>query len=366
MSKQDRQAVRTAQDLERKYDFSGIKKAIEMNETGINKINKTLENFTTASLRTFTELKSELDDAAEIWFYGGKPTLETLPASEWTDYEMHLGDLYYDKETGFGYRFKSDGGVYSWEQIEDRDTIYALALADTANDTKDGSRKVYTGAPKPPYGVGDLYIDKKDNLYVCQVARAEGEEYELVDFIEYEKYVENTVLVQGDAIYEMSENMTSLSDTVVQQITEITATCDSIILAAEKHVETGEYETFKKDTEAELLLLAEQVSIKLTELIESIENVNGELQSQLNAITQYFTFDVNGMTIGQSDKPSKVVIDEDIISILMNGSVVQSLDAEGHALIPSLQITKAIDMFGLLIDETEEGRIDCGYIGGDE
>ena len=46
--KQDRNGVRTAQDLERKYNLSSIsliKKAVEQTEAGLTKVNSELENF---------------------------------------------------------------------------------------------------------------------------------------------------------------------------------------------------------------------------------------------------------------------------------------------------------------------------------
>ena len=46
--KQDMNGVRTAQDLERKYNLSGMKKAVELHEQGINKTNTELENFVLA------------------------------------------------------------------------------------------------------------------------------------------------------------------------------------------------------------------------------------------------------------------------------------------------------------------------------
>lgn len=195
MSKQDRQGVRTAQDLERKYNFSAMKKAIELHESGIFKTNKTLEDFINAVMRNFMEMKSELDTKAEIWFYSGAPSLENEPASTWEDYSLHLGDLYYDTATGYGYRFKGD----AWEQIMDQDTIYALALANSAKDTDDNVRSVFITQPIPPYSTGDLWLDD-EFLYVCQIAKTEGE-FEKQDFISADKYADDTVTLQiGDVL----------------------------------------------------------------------------------------------------------------------------------------------------------------------
>lgn len=198
MSKQDRQGVRTAQDLERKYDFSSMKKAVEMHEKGINKTNKSLEQFVNAVIRNFKEMRSALDGQAEIWFYGGVPAVDNLPASEWEDYSIHLGDLYYDTETGYGYRFESNGSAYFWERISDQDTIYALAIANSARDTKDNKRSVFLEQPEPPYGIGDLWLDG-ETLYVCQVAKDASGVYETADFILASRYVDGMVtLIDAD------------------------------------------------------------------------------------------------------------------------------------------------------------------------
>ena len=84
MSRQDRQGVRTPQDLEQKYDLAslvGIKKAVENSVDGINKTSKTLEEFMTATLGTIEEIKSQIDGNITTWFYSGVPSLSNVPAS---------------------------------------------------------------------------------------------------------------------------------------------------------------------------------------------------------------------------------------------------------------------------------------------
>lgn len=61
MSKQDRGGVRTAQDLERKYNFAGMKKAIRQSEEGVNKVEKELENFTNKTIENFTAMQEEIN-----------------------------------------------------------------------------------------------------------------------------------------------------------------------------------------------------------------------------------------------------------------------------------------------------------------
>jgi len=154
-----------------------------------------------------------------------------------------------------------------------------------------------------------------------------------------------------------------IHQTIASQYTELVSTCESMILkAAESYTSISEYESFKQTVESELKLLTDQLSLKFTQTNESLTNMNNNLQSQLNTITTYFTFDVDGMTIGKVDNPNQVVIANDTISILVNGNVVQEFDADGNALTPALQITKSLNLFGYLIDVDVNGNVNCELV----
>lgn len=59
--KQDMNGVRSAQDLERKYDFSSMQKAVKQSEEGITKINNELDNFVSETVEHFNEMQNEID-----------------------------------------------------------------------------------------------------------------------------------------------------------------------------------------------------------------------------------------------------------------------------------------------------------------
>lgn len=200
MDKRDRGGVRTAQDLERKYNLIGIQKAVEQSVEGINKVENELTNFANTTQQHFAEmqeankeLEAKIDVLQEIWFYSGIPTLSNPPVSTWdvSDYSKHVGDMYYDTATGYAYRFKSASGVYSWEQIQDQDTVEALALANAASDTADAKRRVFMEQPSPPYDNGDLWLNNQE-IYVCQISKQEGD-FADNDFIIATKYTDDTV-----------------------------------------------------------------------------------------------------------------------------------------------------------------------------
>ena len=66
MSKQDRNGVRTAQDLERKYDLgsiAGLKKAVKQSETALKNTNKEMETFVNETVEHFTEMQKEIEES---------------------------------------------------------------------------------------------------------------------------------------------------------------------------------------------------------------------------------------------------------------------------------------------------------------
>lgn len=163
------------------------------------------------------------------------------------------------------------------------------------------------------------------------------------------------------------ENKTiELKEIVVEQNTTMTNDFEQILFnALQSYTETGDFEAYQNTVSSQLRLIAEQMTLQFTETTKHIEEVNSTLQEQLNTVTKYFTFDIDGLTIGQVDNPNKVVIDNDDISILVNGVVVQKFDAQGQALIPELNVTKSLNLLGYVIEEDANGNVNCAYAGGE-
>lgn len=80
-------------------------------------------------------VKAIATSAIETYMQGGIPTSDNYPANEWTTDELkkqHLGDVYYDHDTGSAYRYMSDDSGYSWVAIPDSIATTAAAKADAA------------------------------------------------------------------------------------------------------------------------------------------------------------------------------------------------------------------------------------------
>lgn len=141
--------------------------------TGDENLNDFIENTYNVAM---AEIANQLDGVIETHFGSGVPTLTNAPAVDWTtpqSKEAHLGDLYYDNDTGIGYRFSKDGTTYKWVEVRDSGVTEALAAAAAAQDTADGKRRVFIAQPVPPYDTGDLWANGTF-LKMCIKSRTAG------------------------------------------------------------------------------------------------------------------------------------------------------------------------------------------------
>lgn len=319
--KQDRNGVRSAQDLERKYknyfnEFSSIKKAIKQSETGITKVSNELDNFVSSTLGTIDNLQSQIDGNITTYYYSGVPTLSNAPANEWetTKYNVHLGDLYYDKNTGYAYRFYLDNSTntYGWIKITDSDVTEALALANAASDTADSKRRTFLVQPVPPYDNGDLWI-KDGEIYICQISKPAGETFASNDFVDDLIYTDDTLATQvGDNLEVVRGSVTTIQTNV---------------------------DAFKIDIETQV----KTINDLQEETIEAMERMS-------------YTFGTNDLTIANSNDPVNARINNQGLKVYTyntlnsifnhRGSGVQKLIVIGDTQLANASIVKAIDENG--------------------
>lgn len=331
--KQDRNGVRTAQDLERKYNLSdlvGLKKAVQLSEEGINKTNTELENFMKSTAGDIENLQSQIDGNITTYFYSGIPTIDTLPASEWVTNEEknnHLGDLYYDQDTGYAYRFALCDGVYKWIEVLDSDVSEALALANAAQDTADSKRRVFVSTPYTPYDNGDLWF-KDGEIYICQISKTKEETYASNDFIIATKYTDDTLA-----------NQTANELTVVKgQVTTITEEQDEIKLV------------FTETTN-----LVNQISGEVADEIDKRE-------AMIRATSE------NGLPVvelGSTESPVKTKYKNDGMYIETNGATT-SYFKNGKAYNYDMEAINSFTIGNFSWKPRANGNLSLLYTGGDD
>lgn len=144
-----------------------------------------------------SEIQSQLDGQIEQFFETYDPTLTNAPAKDWTTNQMkknHLGDLFYNTESGKVFRFIKNGSVYSWQVLQDSEVAQALALANDALALAKTKRRIFIFTPYTPYEVGDLWVQGgSGDIMRCKTSRATGS-YTSSDWEKASKYTDNTEL----------------------------------------------------------------------------------------------------------------------------------------------------------------------------
>ena len=140
---------------------------------GVDSVNKTI---------TLTEAIGVELTANQVIIYN-------VPSSDWNttaQRDNHLGDVFYNNLTGYGYRFIYNVNLYSWSLITDSAITEALQKANEAYDiATDHKRRVFyqqdPDYPTPPYDEGDLW-DTGGVLKKCTTSKISGETYLLTDW----------------------------------------------------------------------------------------------------------------------------------------------------------------------------------------
>ena len=140
----------------------------------------------------------QIDGKFETFYFDYEPTLQNEPAHTWvqnSEEAKHEGDIFYWKSKGYSYRFMQDNGVWSWVQIQDTDVSRAIALAQEAQATADGKRRIFVAQPTPPYDIGDLWAQGANgDILRCKTAKAEGASYDSADWERASKYTDDSAL----------------------------------------------------------------------------------------------------------------------------------------------------------------------------
>nr|DAG30458.1 MAG TPA: Putative tail protein [Caudoviricetes sp.] len=180
-----------------------------------------LADYADTVAKSLSGLQAQIDGQIETFFYDYEPSLQNLPASEWTSTEerkKHEGDLFYWKTTGYAYRFMQEGATWKWQLIQDNDISKALAQAEKAQDTADGKRRTFVVQPSPPYDIGDLWSQDGGDILTCVVSRAAGSVYASSDWKKLNKYTDDTVANEALKAAGLARNMTLQLSNEIQVI----------------------------------------------------------------------------------------------------------------------------------------------------
>lgn len=176
-----------------------------------------------------SDLKDQIDGAIQTWFYDGIPNALTEPEVNWTtdkDRQTHLGDLYYDNQTGFCYRYMNQNGVYSWGRIQDTEVTKALSDAANAQNTANAKKRIFVTTPKPSYDIGDLWVQgSTGDILRCQTPKIDSQAYAASDWVKASKYTDDTAVTNlsntVEKTYATKSTVNQLSDRIEQTVSSV-------------------------------------------------------------------------------------------------------------------------------------------------
>lgn len=228
------------------------------------------------------ELQDQIDGQIETFYYDYEPTLQNKPASDWTnatERKKHIGDLFFNKTTGYAYRFMQDGATWGWTLVQDTDITKAMKAAEDAQDTADHKRRVFVTKPQPPYDIGDLWSQGEDeggDILTCTVSRAKGASYVQSDWQKLNKYTDDTKAEEALEAASLARNMTMQLDNDYQGIP-----VDS----------DGNYTEFPEcTTTATVMYGTQDITDNCTYTITTSQNIQGNWNKETK------TYTVTGLT----------------------------------------------------------------------
>ena len=308
-------------------DINDLDEDLQIAKGDISSTNTLLNTFISTTNSTISDLQNEIDGSITTFFHADEPTMNNYPVNTWqsSDYSKHIGDLYYDTETGYAYRFYYDNNVYGWSIIRDTGVAQALAIANSAKDTADGKRRVFLEEPTPPYDCGDLWVNDGE-LYVCQIARESGQSYQSGDFI-------------SDFIYTDDTYARGVEDELNNSI----------------EVERGRITRIEQSNT--------EYRITLEETIDSIQNDIDENRETINSMS--YSFGTDDLQIAKSDDPVNMKLNNAGVKIYNYSTLMAIFNKNGSG-IKKLITTESIQLQNLMLKKRQIkiNNVDTDVISG--
>lgn len=127
---------------------------------------------------SISDLQAQSDKKAETWYQ------PTDPSSSWTTAALkkeHIGDIWFNSTATVQKSYRWDGA--GWVEMK-------TTPPPDVFDEIDGKAQIFISIPKPPYDIGDLWLDSKaSDIMTCVRARASGS-YVASDWQKRNKYID--------------------------------------------------------------------------------------------------------------------------------------------------------------------------------
>lgn len=294
MNIQDRKKSFTAEELRRRYNLDALdkdRKAIQLIRNTINRVEIQFQKFIDVINKILIEYPNQTDDNITVWFFNGIPSSER---PEIVSQQDHLGDLYYDRDSGNSYEYKLVNNDYTWVQITDDTITHILAIEASCADTGDNKRVIFLQQPTPLYEIGDVWINN-GKYYRCRAKRTEGN-YNALDWIIYTDYTDD--MVNADTAAELNQLKTTVTEDYVSNATFETTVNSIDSIVSETYTYLTEVANSLGETEEKVDQINNQVITNQAATQYSIDVINEQLTNGVGTLrNSLVTIDINGINV---------------------------------------------------------------------
>lgn len=406
MNIQDRKKSFTAEELRIRYNLDGLdkdRKAIQLIRETLNKVEIEFQRFIDLINSSFEEYPSQVE--ITTWFFDGIPSATQAKFETPAD---HVGDFYYDRESGKAYQYVYENSEYTWQERTEPIVIETLAIENSKADTGDNKRLVFKDTPTTPYSIGDIW-EKDGTYYRCRCSRESGT-YNIADWIIYTSYNDDMVLLDTRAVLDqLVQNVTENYVTTTQletstqgiyaavaetystktqvegidekvetnksNIASITATADSISqeVSSQKTLIDGLGETIssiqsviQEQTDSAITTWFQSSGIQgtLDDLKKAIDSNDDDIQIFKSYITQSVLEDGTPyLELGKSENQTKIRILPERIQFLTNGEETAYISNNSLYINESTILTKQ-QIGHWVTTEDEVGNLNTYWVEG--
>ena len=359
MDIQDRRKTLTAEELRRRYNLDALdkdRKAIQLVKNTINKTEIEFQKYISAINSSLMEYPNQADGNITAWFFNGIPT-EEQPIFE--NKEEHIGDLYYDRESGLSYQYKIVNYEYVWEEINNYQIKESLAVASSAPDTVDNKRITFLIIPQTPYNIGDIWINN-GVYYRCRSSRDAGT-YNIADWLKSTEYTDDLVALQTKA--ELDQFKTTVTENYVTNAT-LETTTKSITGRVEEtytyinnhYYNIEQIDAVQTTTEQAITEIKNTIETDVTATQANIDVINETLQNGVEKVSTStgYTFDSEGLHIKKSDEDLESLVnntgiyvnndDENMLTANADGVKATNLEAKNFFILHPFRLEETVAM----------------------
>lgn len=123
-----------------------------------------------------------------------------------------------------------------------------------------------------------------------------------------------------DARTAVSEVDSELRHEILEQATSLTRSTEQILMSAlSSYVTKTDMEEVKVAFDSEFAVLAEQIAMNFTAMLEQVTEVDGDVQTVVENLEQHFTFSAAGLAIKAGDNTMTLRLSNGLVSFEKNG-----------------------------------------------